>query len=54
MVTAVQRPLRPGEGQHQALVGLGEAPGMACLPPQPGGRNQNPPPPALSPSTATS
>ena len=51
-VPAVQRPLRPGEGQHQALVGLAEASGMGCPPPQPGGRNQNPLPPA--PSTATS
>ena len=45
-VPAVRRPLRPGEGQHQALVGLAEAPGMVCPPPlQLGGRNQKPLPP---------
>ena len=44
-VPALQRSLPPGEGQHVALVGLVEAPGIACLPPQPRGRNQNAPPP---------
>ena len=32
-VPAVQRFLRQWEGQHVALVGLVEAPGMACLTP---------------------
>ena len=48
-VHAVQRPLRPGEGQHQALVGPGEAPGMVCLPPATRGSQPKPPPPPLPP-----